>query len=224
VRIVILSVLVILASAADPACAQRPAHDPYALIIPPERPRTRIPFNYDRVDSAAETFLPKEPVCTPANVPAEYRIGPEDVLQIAVWKNEALSRTVPVRPDGKISFPLLYDVQAAGLTPAELRDVLRAKLEEFVPNPEVNVIVTEARSFKSVSVMGVPLYLDPASCVTALDALRTVGFTQFEKGSKIVIFHPEGTTMKRIPFNYRDVAVGERDKFCLRPGDIILMP
>ena len=115
-------------------------------------------------------------------------------------------------------------MQAAGLTPAALRDVLRTKLEEFVPNPEVNVIVTEARSFKSVSVMGVPLYLDPASCVTALDALRTVGFTQFEKGSKIVIFHPEGTTMKRIPFNYRDVAVGEQDKFCLRPGDIILMP
>jgi len=91
VRIVILSLLVILASAADPACAQRPAHDPYALIIPPERPLTRIPFNYNRVDSAAETFLPKKPVRTPANVPAEYRIGPEDVLQIAVWKNETLS-------------------------------------------------------------------------------------------------------------------------------------
>jgi len=73
------------------------------------------------VDSAAETFLPKEPVRTPANVPAEYRIGPEDVLQIAVRKNEALSRNGASPTDGKISFPLLYDVQAAGLTPAELR-------------------------------------------------------------------------------------------------------
>jgi len=221
-RMMALAFLVSLGT--TPATAQWPAHDPYALIIPPDRPLTRIPFNYIRAYSAAETLRPKEPVRTPTNVPAEYRIGPEDVLQIAVWKNEVLSLTVPVRPDGKISFPLLHSVQAAGLTPAELRDVLRAKLEEFIPSPEVSVIVTEIRSFKSVSVMGVPLYLDPASCVTALDALRTVRFTQFEKGSKIVILHPEGTTMKRIPFNYRDVAVGEQEKFCLRPGDIILMP
>jgi polysaccharide export outer membrane protein len=77
-----------------------------------------------------------------------YRIGPEDVLQIAVWKNEAMSRTVTVRPDGKISLPLLNDVQAAGLTTLELRDVLAERLRDFIPSPEVAVVMTEVRSSK----------------------------------------------------------------------------
>ncbi len=71
----------------------------------------------------------------------EYRIGPEDVLLIAVWKNEAMSRTVPVRPDGMISLPLLNDVQAAGLTPMQLREVLVKKFAEYEPTPEISVIV-----------------------------------------------------------------------------------
>jgi polysaccharide export outer membrane protein len=65
----------------------------------------------------------------------EYRIGPEDVLDISVWNNSAISRTVPVRPDGKISLPLVNDVQAAGLTPNQLRSVLLKKLTEYVPSP-----------------------------------------------------------------------------------------
>jgi polysaccharide export outer membrane protein len=89
---------------------------------------------------------------TPANLPG-YRIGPEDVLQVSVWGNEAVSRTAPVRPDGRISLPLLNDVQAAGLTPMELRDELVRRLAEFIPRPEVAVSVTEVRSFK-VSVIG----------------------------------------------------------------------
>ena len=67
----------------------------------------------------------------------EYRIGPEDMLDISVWNNSAISRTVPVRPDGKISLPLVNDVQAAGLTPNQLRSVLLKKLAEYVPSPEV---------------------------------------------------------------------------------------
>ena len=73
----------------------------------------------------------------------EYRIGPEDMLDISVWNNSAISRTVPVRPDGKISLPLVNDVQAAGLTPNQLRSVLLKKLAEYVPSPEVSVIVRE---------------------------------------------------------------------------------
>src|SRR5512147_1640413 len=83
----------------------------------------------------------------------DYRIGPEDVLDISVWNNAAISRTVPVRPDGKISLPLVNDVQAGGLTPTQLRTVLIKKLSEFVPSPEVSVIVREVHSFK-VSVIG----------------------------------------------------------------------
>src|SRR2546426_12293388 len=80
----------------------------------------------------------------------DYEIGPEDLLDIAVWNNTAISRTVPVRPDGKISLPLLNDVQAGGLTPMKLRDVVTKKLSEYVPAPEVSVIVREVRDRKSV--------------------------------------------------------------------------
>src|SRR5436853_7141253 len=83
----------------------------------------------------------------------DYRIGPEDVLDIAVWNNTAISRTVPVRPDGKISLPLLNDTQAAGLTPMELREVLVKRLADYMPTPEVSVIVREGHSSK-VSVRG----------------------------------------------------------------------
>jgi polysaccharide export outer membrane protein len=159
----------------------------------------------------------------------EYRIGPEDVLQISVWKNEAMSRMVPVRPDGKISLPLLNDVQAADLTPMQLRDVLIKKMTEYAPAPEVSVIITEVRSFK-VSVIGEvprPGRYDLKSWTTVLDVLATVGgFNQFASRSRIVVLRPEGKAMKRIPFNYNKAITegGEQENFYLRPGDIVVVP
>jgi polysaccharide export outer membrane protein len=158
--------------------------------------------------------------------PDAYRIGPEDVLQVAVWKNEAMSRTMPVRPDGKISLPLLNDVQAAGLTALELREVLTKKLAEYMPSPEVSVIVADVRSFK-VSVMGEvarPGRFELKSWTTVLDVLALAGgFTQFATRSRIVILHPDGATMKRIPFNYNKLAA-EQENFYLQNGDIVLVP
>ncbi|PYN40472.1 MAG: hypothetical protein DMD95_21740 [Candidatus Rokuibacteriota bacterium] len=158
--------------------------------------------------------------------PESYRIGPEDTLQISVWKNDAMSRAVPVRPDGKISLPLLNDVQAAGLTALELRDVLTKKLAEYMPSPEVSVIVTDVRSFK-VSVIGEvarPGRYELKSWTTVLDVLAMAGgFTQFASRSRIVILQPDGKTMKRIPFNYNKIA-GEQENFYLRNGDIVLVP
>ena len=158
--------------------------------------------------------------------PDAYRIGAEDMLQISVWKNEAMSRLVPVRPDGKISLPLLNDVQAAGLTALELRDVLTEKLTEYMPSPEVSVIVSDVRSFK-VSVIGEvtrPGRYELKSWTTVLDVLALAGgFTQFAARSRIVILQPEGATMKRIPFNYNKLS-GEQENFYLRNGDIILVP
>jgi polysaccharide export outer membrane protein len=159
--------------------------------------------------------------------PDEYRIGPEDTLAIAVWKNESLTRTVPVRPDGKISLPLLNDVQAAGLSALQLRDVLAQKLGAYMPNPEVSVIVTGINSFK-VSLIGEvnrPGRLELRSWTTVLDALALAGgFTQFASRSKIVILQPDGKGMKRIPFNYNKALEGEQENFYLRNGDIILVP
>jgi polysaccharide biosynthesis/export protein len=159
----------------------------------------------------------------------KYRIGPEDTLQIVVWKNEAMSRAVPVRPDGMISLPLLNDVQAAGLTPMELRDVLVKKLTEYMPVPQVSVILTDVRSFK-VSVMGevkTPARYELRSWTTVLDLLAQAGgFNEFAARNRIVVLRPEGKTMKRIPFNYNKVisAGGESENFYLRPSDIVLVP
>jgi len=158
-----------------------------------------------------------------------YRIGPEDVLQIGVWKNEAMSRTVPVRPDGMISLPLLNDVKAAGLTPMELRDLLIKSLAEYMPTPEVSVILTDVRSFK-VSVIGEvakPARYELKSWTTVLDVLALAGgLNQFAARNRIVILRPDGKTMQRIPFNYNKViaAGGEDENIYLRNGDIVLVP
>jgi polysaccharide export outer membrane protein len=161
--------------------------------------------------------------------PAEYRIGPEDVLQISVWKNEALSRTLPVRPDGRITLPLLNDVQAAGHTPMEFRDVLVKKLEEYIASPEVSVIVIEPRSFK-VSVLGEvakPGRYELKSRATVLDVLALAGgLNQFASRRGIVVLRPNGAETKRIPFNYnKAISPGsEQEIFYLLPGDVIVVP
>jgi polysaccharide biosynthesis/export protein len=162
-----------------------------------------------------------------SSAPETYRIGPEDVLHVSVWRNEVLSRSVPVRPDGKISLPLLNDVQAAGLTALELREELTKQLAGYMPTPEVSVIVTGVNSFK-VSLIGEvarPGRYDLKSWTTVLDVLAMAGgFTQFASRSRIVILQPDGKGMKRIPFNYNKVVVGEQENFYLRNGDIILVP
>src|SRR2546426_6056003 len=135
----------------------------------------------------------------------DYCIGPEDVLDIAVWNNTAISRTMPVRPDGKISLPLLNDMQAAGLTPSQLRDVLLQKLTDYMPAPEVSVIVREVHSFK-VSVIGeirTPGHYELKSPTTVLDLLAKAGpFTDFASRSRIFVLRSSGTA---IPFNYNKV-------------------
>ena len=128
-----------------------------------------------------------------------------------------------------ISLPLLNDVQAAGLTPMKLRDVLMKKLTEYMPVPEVSVILTDVRSFK-VSVIGevkTPGRYELKSQATVLDLLAQAGgFNEFAARNRIVILRPEGKTMKRIPFNYNKVisAGGESENFYLRPRDIVLVP
>jgi polysaccharide biosynthesis/export protein len=159
--------------------------------------------------------------------PEQYRIGPGDRLSITVCMNETLSRSVEVFPDGKISLPLLNGVQAAGLTATELRNVLTERLQQFLPRPEVAVILTEIRSLKSVLVIGaesVSLHLDPARCVTALEALGRARARLVEKGSRIIILRPEGASTKRIPLDYNKLAGGEQENFCLHQGDIVIVP
>jgi polysaccharide biosynthesis/export protein len=159
----------------------------------------------------------------------EYLIGPEDVLDITVWKNcPDLCRTVPVRPDGKMSLPLVNDVQAAGLTPMDLRQHLTEQLAEYLPSPEVSVIVREVHNFK-VAVVGsvkVPGDYEIKSQATVLELIaRAQGLTEFANRDKVVVLRQNGTKTERIKFNYRKVAEGDdQDNFYVRAGDIIVVP
>ena len=159
----------------------------------------------------------------------EYLIGPEDVLDITVWKNcPDLCRTVPVRPDGKMSLPLVNDVQAAGLTPMDLRQHLTEQLSEYLPTPEVSVIVREVHNFK-VAVVGsvkMPGDYEIKSQATVLELLaRAQGLTEFANRDRIVVLRQNGTKTNRIKFNYRKVAEGDdQDNLYVRAGDVIVVP
>lgn len=191
----------------------------------------------------AATATPAAVVATPATIakPAatnietalinsatDYRIGPEDLLDISVWKNPELSRTVPVRPDGKVSLPLVNDIQAAGLTPTALRQQLIERLAEFIPAPEVAVIVREVHSMK-VAVVGsvkTPGRYELKSAATVLEMIAMAqGFTDFAARDRVVILRQVNGESQRIPFNYRKVAAGdEQANLVVQSGDIIVVP
>jgi polysaccharide biosynthesis/export protein len=165
---------------------------------------------------------------TVADLP-EYRIGIEDVLDVAVWNVAELQKTVPVRPDGKISLPLVNDVVAAGLTPMELRDQLTKKIAAYVQNPDVSVVVREIRSLK-VSVIGQvrsPGRYEVKGPSTVLDALALAGgFTEFAARRKITILRSVGATVQHLRFDY-DAAVSRgsvTNNMLVRPGDIVVVP
>jgi polysaccharide biosynthesis/export protein len=160
--------------------------------------------------------------------PSGYTIGPEDILDVTVWNNTGLSRTVPVRPDGKISLPLLDDVQAAGFTPTQLKADLTRRLARFIASPEVSVIVREIRSRK-VAVLGEvrkPGRYDVGSRASVLDALALAGgFNDFARRSKMVILRVEGSTVTRIPCDYdKVVSNAQLETFLLKPGDTLIVP
>ena len=114
---------------------------------------------------------------------ATYVIGPDDSLHIAVWREPDLTATLPVRPDGKISLPLLNDVQAAGLTPQQLADSITEKLRKYIADPRVTIVVAQINS-KRIFINGEVLHAGPMPMLpnmTVLQALSTAGLNQFAK-------------------------------------------
>ena len=193
-----------------------------AVALAQEPPRESAPAAAGNTTAAraVDAVIPSED--------GDYKIGPEDVLDISVWKNVELSRTVPVRPDGKVSLPLVNDIQAAGLTPSRLRQELTRRLSEYVPSPEVAVIVREVHSAK-VSVVGAvrtPGRYEVRSPATVLELIALAqGFTDFASRDRIVVLRQNGTAQSRITFNYRKITDGtEQDNFFVQPGDIIVVP
>ncbi|MBI3404904.1 MAG: polysaccharide biosynthesis/export family protein [Acidobacteria bacterium] len=158
-----------------------------------------------------------------------YVIGAEDVLTINVWKEIELTKTLPVRNDGKISMPLLNDVQAAGLTPMQLGTLITERLKKFIGDPQVTVIVNQINSRKiyitgEMSRTGA-YPLSPG--MTVMQAIASAGgFSQYANPSKTYILRSENGKKVKYPFNYKAVLKGNNPEqdILLKPGDVIVVP
>ena len=183
--------------------------------------------------------VPAKPDAAPSQVQAEgstsgkqhddsYVIGNGDVLAINVWKDADLSRTIPVRSDGKISLPLMGEVQAAGRTPVQLEHDITEKLRSYITAPEVAVMVEQVNS-KKFSILG--QVVKPGSYTLAVatmitDAIATAGgFRDFAKEKHVYVLrqNPDGS-QSRIDFNYKDFIKGKEKNIKLQPNDTVIVP
>lgn len=158
-----------------------------------------------------------------------YVIQPSDILEVFVWKEPDLSRRVLVRPDGRISFPLVQDLQAAGLTPAELKEKIEGLLKQFIASPNVTVIVEEIRNYR-IYVTGKvnnPGSFTLEKPVTVLQALSLAGgFAEFANESDVKVVRTYGDQYMYLDFNYKDVIKGKNTEqnIVLRSGDVVVVP
>jgi len=158
-----------------------------------------------------------------------YLLGPEDAIEISVWKEPELTKQLIIRPDGKISYPLIGEIQAAGRTVKELREEISKKLEKFVTDAQVTVLLLKAQHYKIYVVGKVqkPGEFVAGRPVTVMQALAMAGgLTPFASPGKIVILRKSGDQEQTLPFNYKEVARGrnlEQNRVLL-PGDVVVVP
>ena len=173
--------------------------------------------------------LPPTALSGDGAVSQNYQIGPEDKVEIQVWKNADLSRTVTVRPDGKISLPLIGDVQAAGLTAGQLTAAVTEKLQAYYKEPaQVTVIIDEVNSY-AIYVLGEVTSQGKRIVRTGTTFLQAIslagGFTQFASKNKITIRRQAGDGKEvSIPLRYTDVLAGKQSNIVLKPGDVVIVP
>ena len=162
--------------------------------------------------------------------PDSYIIGAEDVLSIYVWKEPDMSKTVPVRPDGMISLPLVGEIKAAGYTPVQLQDVLSESMKKLISDPQVTVVVEKVSSlsFNIVGEVLRPGYFPLTRRMTVLDAIAMAGgFKDFAKTKKVYVLRTSANgTQERLLFNYKDVIKGKnpQQNIELLPRDTIVVP
>lgn len=179
--------------------------------------------------AAAAPAADSKPAPVAATTDPSYVIGPEDVLDINVWKEPDVSRLVPVRPDGRISLPLINDVQAGGLSPQQLAALVTEKLRKYFNEPQVTVIVTAINS-QRVFVVGEVIRAGAFPLIpgmTVLQALSSAGgFTTFADVKKIHVMRLQDGKHIELPFNYRDVLRGDNPEqnIKLEPGDTVVVP
>ncbi len=177
---------------------------------------------------AAGGTIPDKNTAAASQGGPEYVIGPEDVLHIAVWKENDLTATLPVRPDGKISLPLLNDVQASGLTPQQLADSVTEKLKKYIADPHVTVVVTAINS-KRIYLVGEVTKAGATPMLpnmTVLQALSSAGMNQFAKTKGIYVLRTVNGKQEKLPVNYRKLVKGQdiEQNYVLQAGDTIVVP
>ena len=182
---------------------------------------------------AEQASKPTQPATAPDGSRVDsktYVIGENDILDIDVWKEKEISRAIPVRPDGKISLPLIGEIQATGMTPLQLQDDIAQRLKAFLANPQVTVIVSDPRShhFNIVGEVAKPGTYPLSQSMTVLDAISLAGgFRDFAKETKIYVLRTEpGGSQVRLPFNYKEAIKGKKpeNNIVLKPGDTIVVP
>ena len=215
--------LVIVASAT--LAAQTPARP----AQPPPQPRPATPQTRTPAPAAATPAKPGDPQADGVTPPSDYVIGPDDVLGVIVWREQDLSTDVKVRPDGKVSLPLVNDIQAGGLTPEQFREKVTAAVTKFVEAPSVTIIVKQINS-RQVFVLGEvgkagPDPLTAPTTVLQLLAL-TGGPTPYAKVDEIAVMRTVDGKTTRMLFNYKEVSRGRKieQNILLRPGDTVIVP
>jgi polysaccharide export outer membrane protein len=181
------------------------------------------------VPAAAQSPSTAKSPPVPVDVPADYVIGPEDVLSVVYWFEKELSADVSVRPDGKISMPLLNDIQAAGLTPSQLRQHLFEESKRFIQDPNVSVVVKQINSRKAfiTGEVAKPGPYPLISPTTVLQLIATAGgLKDYARSKNIVIVRNENGQTTTFPFNYKEVVSSKnlRQNIELKPGDTVIVP
>jgi len=185
-----------------------------------------VPMNAQTASSPADAPTNSHVAAT---TDPSYVIGAQDVLEIDVWKQKELTRTVEVRPDGKISLPLLNDIQASGLTPMQLAANITDGLKKFITDPQVTVIVTQINS-QRVYILGEVTKPGAYPLLPGMNVLQALssagGFTMFANTKKIYVLRQQGGKQKKFPFDYKAVISGKHadENIVLRAGDQIVVP
>lgn len=205
----------------------------FALIVSPMRSElsAQIDSSVSSSQARTEQQSQQQPDKTSLIVTENYIIGPEDVLEITVWRNVDLSKVVTVRPDGKVSLPLIGDVEAVGRSAGQLAELIAARLKEYKENPQVSIVVQQVNSY-SIYVMGEiarPGKFPLKSKTTLLQAITLAGgFTANAARNKLVVFRfgDKGQKDIKIKASYDDIILrdGSPQNIELKPGDTIVVP
>lgn len=197
---------------------------------PPPTPTRPTPSSPSSPTAPPAGAKPATPAATPGiATPADYVIGPDDALDVIVWRDKDMSASVIVRPDGRITLPLVNDIQAAGLTPDQLRESVKTAVARFVTDPSVTIVVRQINSRK-VFVTGQVNKPGPyplSDTMTVLQMLALAGgLGEYANGKEILVMRTERGQTQSFKFNYKDVSRGKnlQQNIVLRPGDTIVVP